>query len=96
MAKEKSHAAKRPTKIWNINVDNIIISKLVQTKTNSKYLIEYLDKTTRPLVFIMPKMSGNVKTFKVKERNNKLVSFRIDNEKLLQKYKAIWTNIEDL
>ena len=96
MAKEKSHAAKRPTKIWNINVDNIIISKLVQTKTNSKYLIEYLDKTTRPLVFIMPKMSGNVKTFKVKERNNKLVSFRIDNEKLLQKYKAIWANIEDL
>ena len=96
MAKEKSHAAKRPTKIWNINVDNIIISKLVQTKTNSKYLIEYLDKTTRSLVFIMPKMSGNVKTFKVKERNNKLVSFRIDNEKLLQKYKAIWTNIEDL
>ena len=96
MAKEKSHAAKRPTKIWNINVDNIIISKLVETKTNSKYLIGYLDKTTRPLVFIMPKMSGNVKTFKVKERNNKLVSFRIDNEKLLQKYKAIWTNIEDL
>ena len=96
MAKEKSHATKRPTKIWNINVDNIIISKLVQTKTNSKYLIEYLDKTTRSLVFIMPKMSGNVKTFKVKERNNKLVSFRIDNEKLLQKYKAIWTNIEDL
>ena len=96
MAKEKSHAAKRPTKIWDINVDNIIISKLVQTKTNSKYLIGYLDKTTRPLVFIMPKMSGNVKTFKVKERNNKLVSFCINNEKLLQKYEAIWTNIKDL
>ena len=35
-------------------------------------------------------MSGHVKTFKVKEgdtdKNNKLVSFRIDNEKLLQKY----------
>ena len=45
-------------------------------------------------------MSGYVKTFKVKEgdkdKNNKLMSFCIDDEKLLQKYKAIWTKIEDL
>ena len=43
----------------------------------------------------MPKMSGYVKTFKVKEGNNKLMSFRIDDEKLLEKCKAIWTKIED-
>ena len=59
-------------------------------------MIGYLVKVTRSLVFIMPKMSGYVKTFKVKERHNKLVSVRIDYEKLLQKYKTIWTNIEDL
>ena len=41
-------------------------------------------------------MSGYVKTFKVKEGKNKLISFRIDDEKLLEKYKAIWTKIEDL
>ena len=45
-------------------------------------------------------MSGYVKTFKVKDedkdKHNKLMSFRIDNEKLLEKYKAIWTKIEDL
>ena len=41
-------------------------------------------------------MSGYVKTFKVKEESNKLTSFLIDDEKLLEKYKAIWTNIEDL
>ena len=45
-------------------------------------------------------MSGYVKTFKVKERDkdksNKLMSFRIEDEKLLEKYKAIWTKIEDL
>ena len=29
MAKEKSHAAKRPAKIWDVNVYNVIISKLV-------------------------------------------------------------------
>ena len=54
----------------------------------------YLDKDIRPLVLIMPKMSGYVKTFK--DKINKLMSFRRDDEKLLEKYKAIWTKIEDL
>ena len=43
------------------------------------------DKAIRPLVLIMPKMSGYVKTFKVKEEGNKLMYFCIDNEKLLEK-----------
>ena len=41
-------------------------------------------------------MSGYVKIFKVKEGDNKLISFRIDDEKLLEKYKATSTKIEDL
>ena len=81
-AKGKFYAAKRPIKIWDVNVDNTVISKLVKTKTNSKYLIGYLDKTIRLLVLIMPKMKGYVKTPKVKEGNNKLMSFHIDDEKL--------------
>ena len=36
--KEKFHAAKRPIKICGVNVDNIVIPKLVKTKTNSKYI----------------------------------------------------------
>ena len=51
------------------------------------------DKAIRSLVLMMPKMSGYVKTFKVKEgdkdKNNKLMSFHIDDEKLLEKYNAI-------
>ena len=35
-------------------------------------------------------------TFKVENKKSKLMSFHIDDEKLLEKYKAIWTNIEDL
>ena len=66
IAKENFYAAKRPIKIWDVNVDNIFISKFVKTKTNSKYLIGYLNKTIRPLVLKMPKMSDYVKTFKVK------------------------------
>ena len=33
IAKGKFHAAKRSIKIWDVNFDNIIISKLVKTKT---------------------------------------------------------------
>ena len=33
IAKEKFYTAKKPVKIWNVNVDNIIISKLVKIKT---------------------------------------------------------------
>ena len=77
---------KKPIKIWDVNVDNIVISKLIKTKTNSKYLKRYLDKTIRALVLILPKMSGYIKTFKVengdKDKINKLMSFRIYDEKL--------------
>ena len=101
VTKEKIYAAKKPRKIWDVNVDNIVISKLLETKTNSKYLIEIkFDETIRPLVLTMTEMSGYVKTSKVKGgdkvKNKKLISFRIDDNKLLEKYKAIWTKIEDL
>ena len=56
VTKETFYAAKKPVKIWDVNVDNIVISKLIETKIISKYLIGYLDKA-RPLVFIMPKTS---------------------------------------
>ena len=66
-AKEKFYGAKKKTiNIWDVNVDNIVIAKLVETKTNARYLIRYSDKVIRPLVLILPKMSGYVETFKVK------------------------------
>ena len=91
---------KKPINIWDGNVDNIVISKLVKTKTNSKYLIGYLDKIIRPLVLVLPKKSGYVKTFKVKDgdkhKNSKLMSIHINDEKLLEKDKTICTKIEEL
>ena len=81
--KRKVLCCKKRIKIWDVNIDNIVISKLVKTKTNFKYLIEYLDKAIRSLVLIMPKSSGYVKTFKVndgdEDKNNELVSLRIDD-----------------
>ena len=47
-------------------------------------MIVYSDNTKRPLVFKMPKMSGYVMIFKVKE-GNKLMSFHIGSEKQLEK-----------
>ena len=53
----------------------------------------------RPLVLIMPKMSEYNKRVKVidwdKDQNNKLIFFRIYKEKLLEKYRTIWTKIGD-
>ena len=47
----------KTNKYLDVNVDNIVISKLIRTKTNSKYLIGYLDKVIRPLVLVLHKMS---------------------------------------
>ena len=46
-------------------------------------MIEHLDKAIRPLVLLMSKMSGCVKTFKVKnedkDKKDKSMSFRMDD-----------------
>ena len=46
VAKEELYGAKNPIKIWDVNADNIIISKPVETKNNSKCLIWYLGNVT--------------------------------------------------
>ena len=58
IAKEKFDAAKNSIKIWDVNVDNMVISKLIKTKTNSQDLIRYLDKAIKPLVLMITKISG--------------------------------------
>ena len=49
---------------------------------------------------ILPIKKRYVKKFKFKvidkDKNNKLMSFQIYDEKLLEKYKAIWTKVQDL
>ena len=67
---EQFYAAKLSVNIWDVNIDNIAMSILIKTKSNSKYLIGYLDELIRPLVLIFPKINGYVKTFKVKGKNN--------------------------
>ena len=52
--------AKILLKIWDVNADNIFISKLFETKNDSKYLIGYLGEVIRPQVLILAKTSGRV------------------------------------
>ena len=54
IARENYYAAKKPINIWGVNVDNIVISKFIETNTNFKYGIGYLDKVIKPLVLMMP------------------------------------------
>ena len=62
-----------------------MISILIKAKTNSRYLIGYLGKCIRPLVWIIPKIIGYVKTFIAEDKNNKLKPFPLSDEKQLQK-----------
>ena len=48
IGKEEFSGAKKPIKIWGIDVDNIVISRFVELKINSNYSIGYLDKAVRP------------------------------------------------
>ena len=79
IAKEEFNGTKKPIKIWDVNVDNIVISKLL-TKDNSKYLIGYLDELIRPVVFLLPKIHGYVKKFEDKNGNNNKNLNVIDNK----------------
>ena len=58
-----------------------------------------VDDPIRPLVLILPKVVGYVKMFKYidgeEKKNKKLISFRIHDYKLLEKFKTIWIKIED-
>ena len=44
IAKEKFYAAKKPINILDFNIDNLFMSKSIEIKTSSKYLIGYLVK----------------------------------------------------
>ena len=93
VAKEEFYGVNKPIKLWDVTVDNIVVSKSIEMETNSKYMIEYLDEVIRPLVLILLKMSEYFKTFKVEDgdkyKNNKLMPLCLDDHKLLQRYKKM-------
>ena len=97
VVKEEFQCVKNPIKIWDVDVDNMVISTLIETKIEFKYFSGYLDEVIRPLVLVLTKMSGYVKTSKDKDndndknknKSNKLIYLHIDNYELLEKHKII-------
>ena len=81
--------------IHNIDVNKILVSKeeLYGTKNSFKYFIGYNDDDTiRPLCIKLPQMIGYVKNFD----NNKTMSLKVNDNKLLKKYNKIWEIISNL
>ena len=52
--------------IWDVNVGNLVISKLVETNTNLKYSVGYFDKVITPLVLVISKMNGYIRYLNLK------------------------------
>ena len=64
--KQKFYVIKRSMKFCDANVDNIVIQRLVKTKTNS---------LSKPLVWIMSKMINYGKTLKRRKKRKKQIDF---------------------
>ena len=74
----------KSTKIWDVDADNIVISKLIKTENNSKDLNAYLNEIISLLILISLKMNRYVTMFKFK--NKTLMSLSIDDDKPFEKY----------
>lgn len=76
--------------------------KLVGIKSNSKYLIEYLEEVIKPLLSILSRIIGYIMTLQDKgadkNKNNKYFWYflRIDDNMLLGQHKIISTKVVDL
>ena len=46
-----------------------LCQKIIKIKSNSKYLIEYLNKAIRPLVLILPKRNKCIKNLNVRDED---------------------------
>ena len=82
--KKELYDVMKSTKIWDVDADNIVISKLIKTENNSKDLNAYLNEIISLLILISLKMNRYVTMFKFK--NKKLMSLSIDDDKPFEKY----------
>ena len=85
-------------KIFNIHdlgVNKMLVSKKESygTKNSLKYFLGYNDDDViRPLCIKLPQMVGYVKHFD----NNKTMSLKVSDNKLLKKHTKIWEKISNL
>ena len=93
--KSNFYKNKRVFSLHDLDVNKTLVSKKESygTKNSLKYFIGYNDDDViRPLCIKLPQMIGYVKHFD----SNKLMSFKVGDNKLLKKYNKIWEKISSL
>ena len=93
--KSNFHKIKKLFNLNDIDVNKILVSKRESygTKNSLKYFIGYNDDDDlRKLCIILPQMIGYVKHFD----SNQTMSFKVSDNKLLNKYNKIWEKISNL
>ena len=83
------------TKTRLFKIDEIDVNKIKKsysTKKSLRYFIGYNDDVIRPLCVKLPQMIGYVKHFD----NNKIMSFKVTDDKLFKKYTKIWKRVNIL
>ena len=89
-----SFTIKKPSKIDEIDVDKISISKKESygTKSSLKYIIGYNDDAIKSLYIKVPQMVWRDKYLD----SNKKMSFKASNKNCQKKYTKIWERIRSL
>ena len=86
---------KKLLKIEDIDINKIFVSQKESygTKNATKYFIGYVDNDEiKPICIRLPKMIGYVKYFD----DSKVMSFKVTDKKLLNKYNKIREKVEEL
>ena len=89
LSKKDFYASKKAIPLNLVNINNIVVSYRVKHSDKSyKYYIGYNhDDKIRPLIIIIPQMSGYIKYF---ENGGKKISFKIEDTSVYLKYSEIW------
>ena len=93
--KKAIYKNKKPYDVYDIDTEKILVSKKESygKKGSIKYFVGYNDEDViRPLCLKFPQMVGYVKN----SDGSKMMSFRINDKKMLKKYNKIWDTIADL
>ena len=76
-----------------ILIKYLSLKKIIWYKNAIKYFIGYIDnKEIKPICIRLPQIIGYAKYFD----DNKVMSFKVIDKKLLNKYNKIWEKVEEL
>ena len=93
--KSTFHRNKKLFNIHDLDINKLLVSKKESygAKNSLKYFIGHNDDDViRPLCIKLPQMIGYVKHFD----NNRAMSFKVSDNKLLKRYNKIWAKISNL